>query len=171
MAATYEPISTQTLGSSTAVITFSSIPQTYTDLVIVVNSAGSVALDWDVQFNGDSGSGSGTNYSVTGLGGNGTSASSSRASAANSTRLDQGAGNMSATTIQAIAITHIFNYTNTTTYKAILSRTSNAGYGAGSSAGLWRNTAAITQIAYSNWGAGATYVAGSTFTLYGIKAA
>jgi hypothetical protein len=171
MAATYEPITTQTLGSSTATVTFSSIPQTYTDLIIVINSAASVNLDWDMQFNGDTGSGTGTNYSYTTFGGNGSTASSQRQSNQVAIRLDYASAYMSATTIQAFAVAHIFNYSNSTTYKTSLSRTSNAGTGVGSSVGLWRNTAAITQIAFSNWGGAATYVAGSTFTLYGIKAA
>jgi hypothetical protein len=65
------------------------------------------------------------------------------------------------------------NYTNTTTYKTILCRTSN-NYGGviRSSVGLLKSTAAISSIwmdlAFSssnNWSTG------STFSLYGIKAA
>ena len=167
--ATYTPIATQTLASNTATITFSSIPQTYTDLIIAINSGGSVNLDFDMQFNGDSGSSSGTNYSGTGLGGTGSSVYPSSIANSNAIRLDQ-TGYMT-TTVVANAIAHIMNYSNTTTYKTVLAHTNNANAGTGITVGLWRNTAAVNQIAFSNFGGGATYITGSTFTLYGIKAA
>jgi hypothetical protein len=59
---TYEAIATQTLGSAAASVTFSSIPGTYTDLVIVCTplrvTAGAEELVF--QFNSDTGS----NYSI-----------------------------------------------------------------------------------------------------------
>jgi hypothetical protein len=74
---TYEAIATQTLGSAAASVTFSSIPGTYTDLVVVI--AGTLTTGSDnvsFQLNGDSGA----NYSVTVLTGDGSTASSGRAS-------------------------------------------------------------------------------------------
>ena len=121
MASTYEPIATQTLGSDTATVTFSSIPQTYTDLVIVQQgrcSDASTDINTYYQFNGDTSS----NYSVTRLQGNGSTAVSNRGSsqtvgyityvpANNAT-----AGEFSANTI------NIMNYSNATTYKTSISR-------------------------------------------------
>ena len=69
-------IATQTLGSATASITFSSIPSTYTDLRIVFSGTGATVLNLKVRFNGDSAS----NYSQTNLQGLGYSVQSSRAS-------------------------------------------------------------------------------------------
>ncbi len=63
---------------------------------------------------------------------------------------------------------NVMNYSNTTTYKTILSRSSDLYTEA--SVNLWRNTAAITSIIIGAQGA-YTFSAGSTFTLYGIKAA
>ena len=69
-------------------------------------------------------------------------------------------------------VTHFMNYSNTTTYKTLLSRSGTLGgsyTGTTLIAGLWRSTSAITSILVgctTN-----TFVAGSTFTLYGIKAA
>ena len=59
---TYEPIATNTLGSAASSVTFSSIPSTYTDLIVVMNYANSTGLaDVFFRFNGDTGS----NYSDT----------------------------------------------------------------------------------------------------------
>jgi hypothetical protein len=66
-------------------------------------------------------------------------------------------------------IWQIFNYSNTTTNKSVLGRASNPSANTTACVGLWRNTAAITSV--SVYGVGANFTVGSTFTLYGIKAA
>lgn len=54
MPTTYEPIATTTLGSSQSEITFSSIPQTYTDLVLIVaGTATSGGASFYCRVNGD----------------------------------------------------------------------------------------------------------------------
>jgi hypothetical protein len=166
MSSTYEPIATNTLGSATTTVTFSSIPSTYTDLIIVVNgAAASGGNNLGIRFNTDSGS----NYSTTRMQGNGSSATSDRVSSTfiygNSLPTTLGNGNN---------IIQIQNYANTTTYKTVLTRNSNPASVVGTTVGLWRGstgsaTEAITSISLSpefsvNW------VSGSTFTLYGIKA-
>jgi len=55
MPKTYEPIATTTLGSNQTTITFSSIPSTYTDLVIVSNMGTTTASYPFIRFNGDTG--------------------------------------------------------------------------------------------------------------------
>lgn len=50
--ATYVPISTTTLGSNSTSITFSSIPQTYTDLRVVINGLVYSGGNCTVQYNG-----------------------------------------------------------------------------------------------------------------------
>jgi hypothetical protein len=54
---TYEAIATQTLGSAAASVTFSSIPGTYTDLVLVVAMEHVTTGTENIvmQFNGDTG--------------------------------------------------------------------------------------------------------------------
>jgi hypothetical protein len=158
MASTYTPIATNTIsGSATSSITFSSIAGTYTDLVLVSNGSVSADADVNIRFNGDST----TAYSRTLVYGDGTTASSQR-----STSLGQ-LPVIYFTTAQGTAISSIQNYSNSTTYKTVISR-SNSSFTA-AYAGLWRNTAAITSINVYI-GAG-NFVAGTTFTLYGIKAA
>ena len=164
MAKTYEPIATQTLASSASSVTFSSIPGTYTDLILISSPlVTSNTYDLCVQFNGDTGS----NYSSTFLSGDGTSALSSRLSSQTRIFLDfYGAIN----TAQSNRITSIMNYSNTTTYKTVIGRANNAGLGTDAIVGLWRSTAAITSLVL-NAQTGGTLATGSTFTLYGIKAA
>lgn len=160
MPSTYEPIATQTLGSAASSVTFSSIPSTYTDLVLVMNYTVTGANDQfiNIQFNGDTGS----NYSNTNLFGDGSSATSNRNSNATSVRA---AFYGSA---QSNAIVNIMNYSNTTTNKTVVSR-DNTNTFVVSRVNLWRNTSAISSMVIAP--SGFNLATGSTFTLYGIKAA
>ena len=161
--ATYVPIATQTLGSAVATVSFSSIPQTYTDLVLICigfDTGGDANIP--TQFNGDTA----TNYSGTYLLGNGSAASSGRISTATSTqigRIGTSSSNLGTT------VAHFMNYSNTSTYKTIISRGGNTTGTVIAWAGLWRSTSAITSMSFT---AGFTsFGIGSTFTLYGIAAA
>lgn len=173
MAATYTPIATTTLGSAASSVTFSSISGSYTDLILVTNSASSNTIGFQyLRFNSDSN----TNYSATSLSGDGTSATSQRSSNSNKGWLGYWTGIEN--TIKANSITHIQNYSNATTYKSWLTRNNNPNgsqYSLGTEAmvGLWRSTSAITSITIYNQASGTDYnfAAGSTFTLYGITAA
>jgi len=161
--ATYTPIATTTLGSSTSSYTFSSIPSTYTDLVLVVQTQWTTSGNSDaaVRFNGDTG----TNYSRTWVEGNGTAASSGRASNENQMYILGYFSNTISTEIM-----QIMNYSNTTTYKTAINRESAnpADSNVGIKCGLWRSTAAINSITLLG---SKSFAAGSTFTLYGIAAA
>jgi hypothetical protein len=162
---TYVSIATQTLGSAAASVTFSSIPSTYTDLVLVVNGAiASGAQDIWVQVNGDTGA----NYSRTNLWGGGTTVGSTRLSAQTKFAMNDAAALDGG--YQFNAIMQFMNYSNTTTYKTMLERANNAARGVDAGVHLWRSTAAINSIYVYNSGA-TNYVVGSTFSLYGIAAA
>ena len=164
MASTYTPIATTTLGSAASSYTFTSIPSTYTDLVIVASVQGSSTNVIRCQFNSDTAG----NYSDTQLLGNGTAASSGRDS--NVTYIYLGAAGMTtAASTFDVSITHVMNYANTTTYKTVISRNAEVSTGSSAAVGMWRNTAAITSITLLK-GVG-NFQTGSTFTLYGIKAA
>jgi hypothetical protein len=162
---TYTPIATQTLGSAAASVTFSSIPQGYTDLVLVANTkAGATDNAIFMRFNGDSAS----NYSTTELRGNGSAAGSARASSQTaiypSWYIAPGTSNFSHN-----MILHLMNYANGTTYKTTLSRANNTDVNQGTEAtvGLWRSTSAITSIELSL--SATTFSIGSTFSIYGIQ--
>jgi hypothetical protein len=162
---TYVALQTQTLGTAAASVTFSSIPQGYTDLVLISqlkNTGGAGNLK--IRFNGDTAS----NYSYTNIYGNGSSASSGRNS--NQTEIIFG----QADSVQFLFNTlNIFNYTNTTTFKTTLSRSNDAGGGnlypsTGAIVGLWRKTPeAITSFSIFS---DSNIASGSTFTIYGIAA-
>lgn len=157
---TYEAIATNTLGSAAASVTFSSIPSTYTDLVLVVNGTAGSLVGTFVQFNSDTGS----NYSTTYLYGDGSSALSTRASNQNAIQT----GNITSGN-QCIGIVQVMNYSNTTTNKTVLSRYGNVSNSTGAQVGLWRSTSAInTILVLTN---SSTFSTGTTFSLYGIAAA
>lgn len=161
--ATYEPIATASGTGSSGSITFSSIPSTYTDLILVANAA-SVSGTYNalLRFNSDSGS----NYSRTALTYDGGSTISSRNT--NQTYIVATVDGIVGPTTISPKILHIMNYANSTTYKTVLGRDGNTSYGVSTIVGLWRSTSAITSIEYYITG---NFTTTSTFTLYGIAAA
>jgi hypothetical protein len=163
---TYTAIATQTLGSAATSVTFSSIPSTYTDLILICSMIATATLDSRVTFNSDSG----TNYSATRLMGDGTSATSNRSS--NRAWIDLNYVGGVGTTAPTTSILQMNNYSNATTYKTTLLRAnelSGTYQGTEAAVGLWRNTAAITRLDIV--ASASTFATGSTFSLYGIAAA
>ena len=117
MTATYEKIATTTLGSANATITFSSIPATYTDLVLAMAIGTSNQDGIKIMINNDTA----TNYSNTRLYGNGSSISSNRRSSTATVYLDDGVA-FSTGAGSNNSILQFMNYSNTTTYKTWLQR-------------------------------------------------
>jgi hypothetical protein len=162
--ATYEPIATASGTGSSTTITFASIPQTYTDLVIVASNIDVQIDDMGARLNQDSGS----NYSRTRITGDGTTAASFRNS--NLSKVYFGYKDGTAST-QTYGILNLMNYSNSTTYKTGLARysTYSSGYATMTEVYLWRNTAAITRIDIDS--GNANFSTNCKFTLYGIAAA
>jgi hypothetical protein len=166
MASTYTPIATTTLGSAAASVTFTGIPSTYTDLVLISTPIVTSATTFGIRFNSDTN----TNYSFTTLNGDGTSATSARGS--NESYLRISYVGTSRTTNTSQIITNIMNYANSTTYKTAISRDGAASDGSGAQVGLWRKTPeTIGTVIIVPISGGTIINTGSTFTLYGIKAA
>lgn len=159
MPSTYEPIATTTLVSTSAQVDFTSIPSTYTDLILISNTIGTATF-YSLRLNADSTA----LYSRTRLVGDGTSATSSRQSGQTEIIIDGlNSTNWSMSTIQ------FMNYSNTTTNKTVLVRTAFPSTDTAAIIGLYRSTAAISSIRlFMNTN---SFAVGSTFTLYGIKAA
>ena len=161
---TYTPIESKTLGSAASSVTFSSIPSTYTDLILVVTAAGASADDLRYRFNSDSG----TNYSTTILYGTGSAAGSAITTNATSCLADY-YGSVGTVLNSSIQTIHIMNYSNSTTYKTAIARGNRSDSGTDATVSLWRSTSAINSITL---GIGNSYSinfsVGSIFTLYGI---
>jgi hypothetical protein len=164
MAATYEPIQTYTLTSTSTLITFSSIPATYTDLFVacqIQRTSGTLAMR--ITVNNDTSA----LYSYTRL-------SAYTASAVASDRATGAANwqpwfNGAVFTNIASFNMNLMNYANTTTFKSALFKNAEAGGEVTVTAGLYRSTSAINRIDFT--AATNSFAIGSSFTLYGIKAA
>lgn len=167
MANTYKLISSNILSSTTGSITFLSIPNTYTDLIIKLSTrlngtgAGTANI---ISFNGSSASFSGRI-----LFGDATSARSVASTVG-------GIGATDGTTESAntfnICEVYIPNYTLSANKTfgsnwASENNTTNTGAYVGITAALWSNTAAITSITITP--EAGSFVSGSSFYLYGIK--
>lgn len=164
---TYTPIATTTLGSATNLVTFSSIPSSYTDLIFVISCATATLQDMYFRINSDSGS----NYSWTHLYGTGSAAGSTRQTNQTVAMADYyGAPNLTLGTSNQII--QFMNYSNITTYKTMITRSNRADSGTDATINLWRSTAAIDSVQFRMAPAASyNFLAGSTFTLYGIAAA
>lgn len=159
---TYSTIATTTLGSAASSYTFSSIPSTYKDLVLIRSGGVSSPDEIALRFNGDTGS----NYSYTQMSGYNGGTAVSRASNQTMAR-----GGAAWTTSANNTIWNILNYSNTSTFKTFLQRYNDAGDPTvGASVLLWRSTTAINSVQILT-STGQNFTAGTTFTLYGITAA
>jgi len=158
MAITYSDIATYTVATPSASYTFNSFSG-YTDLVLVITGQTTTAgQDILITVNGDNGS----NYSRSLVLGTGTTFPSTRNSGQN-WFAPGGAWENSQTVV------NIMNYANTTTNKTFLSRSNSPTQYTVEGVGVWRSTAAITSLTITTQ----TFnmATGSTFSLYGIKAA
>jgi hypothetical protein len=166
------PIASYTADGTSNGFTFSNIPQTYQDLRLVMSYKST-----DTSYGGLNlypNTGTPTDRSITGLQGDGSSATSWRY--ANAIGWYNYNPNLSSSLITGTGIFisttwDILNYANTTTFKTGLVRVAADSNGSGVTSLIvnsLRNTAAISILTiYTAYG---NYTAGSTATLYGIRA-
>ena len=160
---TYVALDRITVGTATPSVTFSNIPQTYTDLVIVAATTSTVAAtNFTLRF-GNGSVDTASNYSAIRLVGNGSSATSGTNSGTVLNFGDVGNPNT-----PAVNIIHIMNYTNTTTFKTILGRANTVDIQLQGLVGLWRKTPEAINIITIGTGSN-NFAVGSTFSLYGIS--
>lgn len=163
MPSTYEPVATFTAATATGSVSFSSIPNTYTDLTLVIN--GSLRDSGDnllLRFNGDSSS----LYAQTDISASAGTLATQRTSGV---RLYVPFTDQFVQTSPFLVTLNIFSYAGSQ-FKTCLVSTNNDANGSGrisSGVLLYRSTNAITSLELTaNSG---IYNAGTTATLYGIK--
>jgi hypothetical protein len=171
MANTYQLIASNTVGSGgVSSVTFSSIPSTYTDLVIKTSSRTNRAATYDyykMKFNS-----SATGYSDKSLYGTGSNSASEFNNATTyAFNYIMDASTATANTFSNVEF-YIPNYASSD-YKsystnAIHEDNQTTAY-IGLTAGLWSNTAAITSISFESGTGANNFVEHTTFYLYGIK--
>jgi hypothetical protein len=162
---TYIPLQTITLGSAASSVTFASIPQTYRDLVLVMNWQNSgTSSATRIQLNGDSGS----NYNGVWMNGTGSTANSYTRSNQTSSRA-AGASVGPANTFTNVMTINMMDYSATDKQKTYLVRFGSATTETQATASRWANTSAVTSIRVFDI-VGQTFRVGSTLSLYGIEA-
>jgi hypothetical protein len=160
--ATYTPLATVTLASSASSVTFSNIPATYRDLILVcdnvrVNSGGE---NIHLNLNGDTSS---SNYSIVTMSGSGSSTNSFSGNS-----LIIGYNAYPTNTSAANLILQFMDYSATDKHKTVLMRGNNASIGTQAQATRWANTLAVTSVAIK--AESTSFQSATTFNLYGISA-
>lgn len=172
MPATYEPIATTTLTGMAYSISITSIPQTYTDLRCVLSArCDTTTYDCTIQMNIGTASGCSSVFIDT----YGTSVIQNRLT--NVSYLDVGScpgGTSTSSSIFAVSIHDILNYTQTNLPKVILSKSANE-YNVNGTGQVQRTMGvnyqlnAVSTVNFLSGTGG--FIAGTTLTVYGIKAA
>ena len=151
-------------------VTFSSIPATFTDLVLKMSARNSSASGPDISkivFNSDTA----TNYSVVAATGDGTNVSAIIAGSLASMQVRNTNGSTSTTNTFGDAQIYIPSYTSTTSKQISQSNIIEDNGGANAKvaalANLYRGTSAISSMTISS--NGGSYAINSSFYLYGIK--
>jgi hypothetical protein len=157
----YIPLATVTLGSSASSVTFSSIPATYRDLILVLNGSLSSTANILTRLNGDTGS----NYLQVVMQGRG----SGPVSQSGTWDVLYPVYNELDLNTRFLTTIQFMDYAATDKHKSILIRSnfnSVSEQRTEAHANRWASTSALTTIAFTL--TAGNYNAGSTFNLYGI---
>ena len=155
---TYTPLATVTLASSASSVTFSNIPATYRDLILIFNGTGSGTTgNLRMTFNGSTLSNftDVRMYNFNNSSGSDTTGGDSLVS-------------LGAINNRQASVVQIMDYSATDKHKTYLFRGGATAVGVGASINRWANTAAITSIVLVN--TAGTIDAGATLNLYGVIA-
>lgn len=169
MPVTFQKIASATVGSSgSASISFASIPQTYTDLMLVTSlrslaSGPGASLFFNINSMG------GTNYFLRGLQGSGTAVTTGTATYAVAGQFN---GNGSTANTFSNNSYYFPNYTNSANKSfstdSVVEQNATAGW-QDLVASLVTTSSPITSIGISDGSSGLNFMQYSTATLYGIK--
>lgn len=149
---TYVPLATITLASTDSEITFSSIPATYRDLILIFDGTGSVALDTSIYFNGDTTSG---NYSAVSMG-------ASAGGTFSNTFLSSGV--VSGSTISDFVV-QVMDYSASDKHKTSIIRNGSTSQ-LRATTYRWANTSVVNSLSFRTQTG--NFLANTTISLYGI---
>ena len=153
---TYVALANITLGSSASSVSFSSIPASFRDLVLIFDGTGSGTTgNLRMTFNSDT---TMSNYPAVRMYNFNNSSGSDT--------LQDSLISLGAINNRQASVAQIMDYSATDKHKTYLFRGGATAVGVGASANRWASTAAITSIVLIN--TAGTIDAGSTFALYGI---
>jgi hypothetical protein len=159
---TYTPLANVTLATATSTLSFSSIPATYRDLILIgnVQAQGDSFLQYRLRVNSDTG----TNYDNVRLDGNGSAPNTSGDYAASEMTFF----NSSTSGVFSVMITNFLDYSATDKRKSVIARSSGPQNTVGVQGSSWRNTNAITSITIFT--PSGQFTVGSSWSLYGVIA-
>ena len=170
-AGAFEQISTTILTGTQSSVTFSSIPATYKNLQIRAtfraDRSGAESEIFALRMNSDSAA----NYSAHLLLGNGSSVSSTAYTGESYIRGESFPAATDTANAFGATVIDIMDYANTTTHKQarfLSGRFGASQYAISLRSGSWRSTTAVSSLTLVTF-FGSNFVAGSRFTLYGIK--
>jgi hypothetical protein len=159
---TYTALANITLGSTASSVSFSSIPSSFRDLVVIIKAgAATGSPNFQLSLNGDT---TNANYSATQMSGSGSVVDGS-AFLTGQSRFINYYGYLE-TDLHGTYVVNIMDYSATDKHKTYLSRASHADNGVAAVASRWANTAAVTSVLLTP--EGQSFASGSTFALYGI---
>jgi len=148
--ATYIALANTTLTGSVSGVTFSSIPATYRDLVLVINgTSNSDNRAFYIRFNGTS-----------------PDVDTAMVYTSNNTSATDAGLYFVTDTTQFNAIINVMDYSATDKHKTVLFRTNRNAATVMMSAGRWASTNAVTSMTIDR--SGFTLQSGTTLALYGI---
>lgn len=163
--ATYDKIASTTLATNQNTVSFTLIPQTYTDLVLIYSGTAIASTDAQVRV-GNGTVDAGTNYSRAGFFGYSGGFAAFALSGIVGYIFSPYNGNTN-------LVMHLHSYSSTNMYKPALIRNGPKPASGDeltyASANIWKSTAAIDIISFVS--ASQAFASGSAFSIYGIKAA
>ena len=153
---TYTALANVTLASTAASVTFSSIPASYRDFILVIEGLATSDSGIKIAFNADT---TDANYPFVFMRGTGSVADSGTNNRLISQFYSASRNN---------AICQIMDYSATDKHKTLLIRDQNPNAQTLARAMRWSNTGAVTSIAITT--ATSTFAATTSFALYGVIA-
>lgn len=167
-APTYDSIETKTVGAGISAVDFTSISQSFTDLVLVCNFAGISGTNFSIRVGSGNTIDAGSNYIQGRLLGYQTGAAQFNLS----TDSNGVSSNLTVGSLGSATITYCLNYAQTGLVRTFVTRFGDGNNMATANVySSWNNTANAINCLRVYSTNGANFAAGSIFSLYGIAAA